>query len=165
MSAASLALATDLLHREAAALDERRWDDWLALFTPDCEYWVPTWRTEETLTEDPQRELSHVYYASRAGLEDRIVRIRSGRSPASMPIRRTAHLLSNILLLDATAAAMQVRSTWATHVFDPHRKTQHVLFGYALHGLSLHDAAWRIRRKKVVLQSDYLPAMVDVYCL
>ena len=53
-------------------LDERRWDEWIALYAPDCEYWVPTWRDEENLTSDPQAELSHIYYANRAGLEDRV---------------------------------------------------------------------------------------------
>jgi 3-phenylpropionate/cinnamic acid dioxygenase small subunit len=162
---AALEAATDLLHREAAALDEQRWDDWLALYLPDCEYWVPTWRTEDALTEDPQRELSHIYYASRAGLEDRIVRIRSRRSPASMPLRRTAHLVSNILVLDAQPETIDARATWTTHVFDPHRKTQYVLFGWARYALAHAEGAWRIRRKRTILQSDYLPAMVDVYCL
>jgi len=97
----SLEIGRDLIVREAVYLDERRWDDWLALFTEDCEYWVPTWRTEEALTSDPQAEISHIYYANRAGLEDRIVRIRSGRSPASVPLRRTTHVVGNFLLAGA----------------------------------------------------------------
>ena len=72
----------DVLHREGVFLDEQRWDNWLALFAPDCEYWVPSWKNEEELTSNPQAELSHIFYANRAGLEDRIVRIRSRRSPA-----------------------------------------------------------------------------------
>ncbi len=153
------------MYREAAYLDERRWDEWLALFAPDCEYWVPTWRTEETLAADPRTELSHIYYASRAGLEDRIVRIRSGKSPASTPLRRTTHVVANVQLLESAGEAMQLRSSWTVHVFDPHHKNSFVLFGYSMHALRRIDAQWRIARKKVVLQNDYLPAMVDVYCL
>jgi len=31
----------ELIAHEARLLDERRHDEWLALFTPDCRYWVP----------------------------------------------------------------------------------------------------------------------------
>ena len=47
-----------LLFEEAAALDERRWHDWLALFTPDCEYWVPAWKSAFETTSDPDGEVS-----------------------------------------------------------------------------------------------------------
>ncbi len=59
--------AIQVLQNEGMFLDDHRWDDWLALFTTDCEFWAPTWRTEDELTNDPQSQLSHIYYASRAG--------------------------------------------------------------------------------------------------
>src|SRR4051812_3532651 len=31
-----------LLFHEARLLDDRRYDDWLATFTPECLYWVPS---------------------------------------------------------------------------------------------------------------------------
>jgi benzoate/toluate 1,2-dioxygenase beta subunit/anthranilate 1,2-dioxygenase (deaminating, decarboxylating) small subunit len=161
----ALEIARGLLAREAASLDERRWDDWLSLFAPDCEYWVPTWRTEDALTANPQAEISHIYYASRAGLEDRIVRIRSGRSPASTPLRRTTHMVSNILVLAQNEGFIQVRSSWTSQVFDPRHKKSDAFFGHALYELRTEDGAWRIARKKTVLQNDYLPSMVDVYCI
>jgi len=163
--AALLDVGTRLLYREAACLDERLWDEWLALFAPDCEYWVPTWCSEEELASDPQRQLSHVYYASRSGLEDRIVRLRSGRSPASLPLRRTAHLVSNVELVAGGEQGMRLRSTWANHIFDPHHCRATVLFGFSRHELVFGAGGWLIRRKKIVLQNDYLPSMIDVYCL
>ncbi len=163
---AALAAGKDLLEREAISLDGQRWDDWLALFTEDCEYWIPTWRHDETLTEDPRAELSHIYYASRAGLEDRIVRIRSGRSPASLPLPRTTHLLSNIRLLDEPADdRMRLRSSWTTQVFFTRSRETHVFFGHSEHSLVSRAGAWRIARKKIVLQNDYIPGMLDVYCV
>jgi 3-phenylpropionate/cinnamic acid dioxygenase small subunit len=156
----------EVLFREAAFLDERRWDDWLALFTEDCEYWVPTWRTEEELTSNPQAEISHVYYAGRAGLEDRVVRVRSGRSPASMPLRRTTHMVGNVMLLSHDGdSSMRLRSSWTSHVFDPHHKKTHLFFGHAHYELRLVDQAWRIAKKTTILQNDYLPSMADVYCI
>lgn len=153
----ALAAGREILYREAAYLDDRRWDDWLALYAEDCEYWVPTWRTEEELSTDPRSELSHIYYANRAGLEDRIVRIRSRRSPASSPLRRTTHVIGNILAIGPDT----LRSAWTCHAFDPHHKNTHTFFGSA----ETTIRAGLIRRRKIILASDYLPAMVDVYCL
>jgi 3-phenylpropionate/cinnamic acid dioxygenase small subunit len=163
---AALAAGTELLEREAIFLDEQRWDDWLALFTADCEYWIPTWRHDETLTSDPKQELSHIYYASRAGLEDRIVRIRSGRSPASMPLPRTTHLLGNIRLAEPpTRERIRLRSSWTTQVFFTRSRETHAFFGHATHELVLRDEQWLIQRKKIVLQNDYIPGMLDIYCV
>ena len=162
----SLEVGRDLVVREAVYLDEQRWDEWLALFTEDCEYWVPTWRTEEELTSNPQAEISHIYYANRAGLEDRIVRIRSGRSPASVPLRRTAHIVGNVLLTGAEEKSLiRLRSSWTSHVFDPRHKKTDTFFGHAYYELRRRGKSWLIAKKKTVLQNDYLPAMVDIYCL
>ena len=64
---ASLAAGIELVHREARHLDEQRWDDWLALYTEDCEFWMPAWKADGTPTANPRTELSHIYYANRAG--------------------------------------------------------------------------------------------------
>lgn len=161
-----LEAARAVLALEAAHLDEQRWDDWLALFAPDCEYWVPTWINEDTLASDHQSQLSQIYYSSRAGLEDRIARIRTGKSPASTPLRRTTHMTSNVVLLSGTVKdGMALRSSWTCHVYDPNSKKIYVLFGYANHDLRFAAGKWLIARKKTVLQNDYLPTMVDVYCI
>jgi 3-phenylpropionate/cinnamic acid dioxygenase small subunit len=157
-------LAHEVLHKEAVFLDDQRWDDWLALYTPDCEYWAPTWRTEDELTNDPRSQISHIYYASRAGLEDRIVRIRSGKSPASTPMRRTAHVLGPVMLDDgATDSTLAVRATWVTHVFDPRHREQFTFFGSSEYTLR-REGEWKISRKKILVKNDYFPAVVDVYC-
>ena len=161
----TLEMGREVLIREAVYLDERRWDEWLALFAEDCEYWVPTWRTEGELTSNPQAEISHIYYANRAGLEDRIVRIRSNRSPASMPLRRTAHIVGNVLIEGNEGDSMRLRSSWTSHVFDPRHKKTDVFFGHAHYELRRDGKTWLIAKKKTVLQNDYLPSMVDIYCI
>lgn len=156
----------DTLTREGVYLDEQKWDEWLALFVPDCEYWVPSWKNEEELTSNPQAELSHIFYANRAGLEDRIVRIRSRRSPASTPMPRTSHVLSGVLPLEKPQAQkMRLRSSWVCHVFFPRIHESHAFFGRAEHELVLRDGNWLIARKKTILQNDYIPTMLDVYCI
>ena len=39
--AACDALAARVLYEEARALDEQRFEDWLALYAPDAVYWIP----------------------------------------------------------------------------------------------------------------------------
>lgn len=158
--------ATETLTREAAYLDEQRWDDWLGLFVPDCEYWVPSWKNEEELTGNPQAELSHIFYANRAGLEDRIVRIRSRRSPASTPMPRTSHLVSGFLPLEKPQAQrIRLRSSWVCHVFFPRIHESHAFFGRAEYELVLSEDVWMIAKKKTILQNDYIPTMLDIYCI
>ncbi|HXQ51277.1 MAG TPA: aromatic-ring-hydroxylating dioxygenase subunit beta [Stellaceae bacterium] len=161
-----LAEGADLIEREAAAIDERRWDEWLALFTADCEYWMPAWKSDDTLTSDPRAELSHFYYASRAGLEDRIYRIRSNRSPASTPLPRTTHIIANTRLIEPAAPdRLKLRCNWASHVFFPRSQESHAFFGHTEHTLVAADTGWLIAKKRIVLQNDYIPTMLDIYCV
>jgi len=163
---ALLDLAVEVLTREAVYLDEQRWDEWLALYAPDCEYWVPSWKNEEQLTSNPQAELSHIFYANRAGLEDRIVRIRSRRSPASTPMPRTSHVISSFMLLEKpNSEKIRLRSSWACHVFFPRMHESHAFFGRAEYELALKGGEWVIQKKKTILQNDYIPTMLDVYCI
>lgn len=158
----------EVLYREAAYLDEQRWDQWLALFVPDCEYWVPSWKNEEELTSNPQAELSHIFYANRAGLEDRIVRIRSRRSPASTPMPRTAHIISNCLPIEEKQThqdQIRLRSSWVCHVYFPRMHESHAFFGRAEYELIFQEGNWLIARKKTILQNDYIPTMLDIYCI
>ena len=80
--------------QEARALDERRWADWLEFYAEDVEYWMPSWDDDDTLTNNPQNEVSLIYYANRQGLEDRIFRIETERSSATIPDTRHSHSIT-----------------------------------------------------------------------
>ncbi len=160
-----LAEAVALLHLEAMLLDERDWDAWLALYEEDAEFWMPAWKSESEPTSDPMKELSMIYYDSRAGLEDRVQRIRSGKSVASTPLRRTAHMVGNVMLADNAGELIGVKSSFNVHVYDTRRKTQHVFFGRTTHGLVRREEGLRIRRKKIILANDCIPTMLDIYCV
>ena len=60
----------DFLYREARYLDDKDWDSWLELYAPDATFWMPSWDDSDQLTEDPQREISLIWYGNRSGLED-----------------------------------------------------------------------------------------------
>jgi benzoate/toluate 1,2-dioxygenase beta subunit/anthranilate 1,2-dioxygenase (deaminating, decarboxylating) small subunit len=155
----------ELIHLENALLDERRWDEWLELFTTDCEYWVPMWESEDTLNTDPTRQLSHIYYSSRAGLEDRIARIRSGQSPASSPTARTTHVIGGILEFDRIGGSRNARSSWSCHVFFPMTRKDYVLHGHSRYEIIGNTGTLKIGKKHVQLLNDYIPTMLDIYCV
>ena len=161
-----LLAASDVLAREGLYLDERRWDDWLALFFEDRIFWAPSWLDDEMLSDDPQTQISLFYFKSRAGLEDRVWRIRSGQAPTLTPMPRTTHLIANpVLDGGASAQAMVVRSAWTCHVYTLRNKTQHVFFGRYEHQLVQIAGNWRIQHKKITLMNDFVPAMLDVFCV
>lgn len=150
------------LGREAAALDAKDWDSWLDLYHPEAEYWVPAWDDSGRLTEDPEREISLIYYPTRAGLEDRVYRIRTGRSSASSPAPRTSHLFS-LLSVEQIDDAIQARTNWsATSVLED-RPT--VYCGSAVYDLEPHGDTFVIRRKYTIVVNDMAQTMLDVYSI
>lgn len=155
--------AEDLLFREALLLDTRRWDEWLALYLPDATFHVPAWRDETSQTEDPDRELSLVWYKGRRNLEDRVWRARSGLSLASTPLPRVVHIVSNVVVDDAAAGV--VASAFAVHLHDPRAERSHAFFGRYRHVLVRHEGAWRIAAKTVHLLNDVIPTVIDFHSL
>ena len=157
-------LAQSLLVREAHLLDSRRWEDWLAMYTPSAVFWVPSWRLDGTPVEDPDREVSLIYHESRAALEDRVWRLESGRSAASTPILRTSHSVTGAVL-EGDPEAPTVLASWNCHVFDPKQQKQHVFFGRYEMRYVPDGPDWRVAKKKIVLLNDYIPTMIDFYCI
>jgi 3-phenylpropionate/cinnamic acid dioxygenase small subunit len=81
----------DFVHHEAMLLDERRYDDWLALFDPDdgC-LWVPG-RTGES---DPSLHVS-IIYDLMPRLRMRVARLASGNEAAEAPPSHTLRTITN----------------------------------------------------------------------
>lgn len=161
MRSALLERSADLLHREASHLDRKRWDDWLALYEPDATFWMPSWDDDGTLIDDPHREISLMYYSSRRGLEERVARIRSGLSSASIPLPRTCHLLSGIRIESEDERSVAVESSFAVHCYR-NGETQ-TFFGAYEHVLRKNGDQLSIARKKIVLVNDVIPSVLDVY--
>lgn len=151
-----------LVQREGMLLDEHAWEQWLELYEPDCEYWVPMWDDDGEPTRDPQSELSLIYYPSRSGLEDRVFRIKTGKSSASMPLFRTAHIRS-APVCDHADGLFVARFSWATHTFR--RGESHTHFGRRTLWLREHDGHLRIARSHTLLCNDLIDQVLDIYHL
>ena len=79
------------LFHEARLLDERRLQEWLALYADDAEYWVPyAWGQQS-----PKDHVS-LFYETKQLLGMRIDRLERELSPLDTPLARTNHYLSNV---------------------------------------------------------------------
>jgi 3-phenylpropionate/cinnamic acid dioxygenase small subunit len=152
--------ARDLIALEGWLLDQRLWDEWLALYLEEAEYWLPCWDGEHALTSDPSTELSLIYYQSRAGLEDRVFRLRTGRSLASSPLPRTCHL-NQVTRITADNGDLLVESNWTTHSFRLNQ--QHCFFGQQTHRLRSTADGIRIAKRTVIVANDRIPNVLDIY--
>ncbi len=159
--------ARQLLFAEARALDDCRWDDWLAMLHPEVEYWVPAWKGESEITGDPDTELSLIYYSDRSGLQDRVNRLRSGRSAASVPPKRTAHSITNVLVSEASGSDIATCAVFHSSVYDTRSRQHHTFFGRYEHVFAkdVAEDTWKITAKKTVLLNDHVPGMIDFYCI
>lgn len=97
-----------LIDREARLLEQDRHEDWLALYAPECIYWVPA----TPGGGDPRREVA-VAFDDRRRLEDRIYRLRSPYAWSQQPGSRTSRLVSNVTpFATDDPATVMVRSTF-----------------------------------------------------
>lgn len=142
------------LYREALLLDEKRWQEWLALYTDDCFYWVPSVVGQQ----DPVNTVS-LYAEDRMRLEMRIIRITHPRAFSQDFPTRMSHVVGNVMLdpengkgsdggLDPKADVV-VRSS--VHILE-YRREDHRLFGGTVrHWLRRDGADWRIAMKRIDL--------------
>jgi benzoate/toluate 1,2-dioxygenase beta subunit len=162
MSGLTLPEAEALLFREARLLDLQDFKGWLDLYSEDVLFWMPAWREDNTLTEDPDRELSLIYYRGKDNLRDRVDRLTSGLSPVSRTLPRVVHLVSNVELVESRDDEATVRASFVAHAYAPRtdRVTSH--FGHYEHGFRKTGDGWLISRKIVRLANDLIPTVLDV---
>ena len=134
-----------LLEKETRALDERRYDAWLALYAPECLYWVPA----TPGGGDPRREVA-IAFDDRRRLEDRIFRLKSDYAWSQRPASRTARLVSNVAVFSTSEpAALMVRSTFLTTEFQAGETRTYA--GWYGHRLRRNREGWDILVKQVNL--------------
>jgi len=134
-----------LLEREARLLDQLRYEDWLALYTPECIYWVPS----TPKAGDPRREIA-VMFDDRRRLEDRIYRLRTGFAWSQAPASRTVRLITNVeVFAVARDDVRMLRSNFLISEFwgDETR----ILTGWTGHRVVQQGDAWKIQAKQVNL--------------
>jgi benzoate/toluate 1,2-dioxygenase beta subunit len=102
-----------LIEKEARLLDQLRFDEWLAMYAPECIYWVPG----TPQAGDPRREIS-ISFDDRRRMEDRIYRLRTGYAWSQAPKSRTVRMISNVeVFATAESTVRMVRSNFLISEF------------------------------------------------
>jgi benzoate/toluate 1,2-dioxygenase beta subunit len=135
-----------LLLLEARLLDERRFDEWLALFAGDAVYWAPTRPEQRT----PADGLS-LLHESRALLEMRVARLQRADAHVQSPPARTLHLVSGIEVLPSQDARWEIEARSTLVVAERRGAESRWFAGRALHVLRRNAETLLIVMKRVDL--------------
>ncbi len=81
------------LYRQAEILDEKQWDDWLALFTEDGHYWMPA-EAEQTDGEG----VPNIFWEDLDLMKMRIGRNIHPQAHSQAPDNRLCHVVSNVII-------------------------------------------------------------------
>jgi benzoate/toluate 1,2-dioxygenase beta subunit len=134
-----------LIEREARLLDALDFDAWLAMYVPECVYWVPATPSGG----DPRREVA-ISFDDRRRLEDRIYRLRTGYAWSQAPKSRTVRMVSNVEVFAAVIDTVRmVRSNYLISEFrvDGTR----LLSGWCGHRFVQCDGRWLVQARQVNL--------------
>ncbi len=152
----------EFLYREAMLLDEKRWQEWLALYTEDCFYWVPSVVGQK----DPVNTVS-LYAEERMRMEMRVIRITHPRAFSQDFPTRMSHLVGNVVLDRDGAQAnggmspkadLVVRSS--VHILEFRKEEQRLFGGTQRHWLRRVGGEWKIAMKRIDLLNCDAPMEV-----
>jgi 3-phenylpropionate/cinnamic acid dioxygenase small subunit len=148
----------DFVVREARLLDEKRYDEWNALFVDDAIYWVP-------LVPGQPEGLDHTshLYEDKLLRDLRIERLKSPRAFSQLPPTRSLHLLQTPTVEPRDPARPdehRVRTVF--QYVESQGDELHTFFGVAWHRIVVDErGALRMAHKRVdLINSDAaLPAV------
>src|SRR5262245_60778661 len=129
---------------EARLLDEGRFDEWLALFTADAWYWVPSEPNQANA-----RDTISLIYDDRRLLETRVRRLASPRIYSQEPRSRTSRMIGNVTIEQTEGNACTVRSKF--QLLEYRRETQRIFGGTCFHRLVRGSDGIQIAWKRVDL--------------
>jgi 3-phenylpropionate/cinnamic acid dioxygenase small subunit len=154
------------LYQEAELLDERRYEEWLALFTDDAHYFMPMRRNVPR--DEPEREFTRAgldvnwFDEGKDTLTRRVKQILTGIHWAEEPPSRICHMISNVQVLAASPAGpspaeVSVKSRFLVYRNRVETETD-FLVGKREDLLRRVNGGWKIARRTIVLDQSVLLA-------
>lgn len=151
------------LYAEADLLDDRLFDEWLALLADDIHYWMPV--RANRLARELDREFSAAGEAAffdenKAHLEQRVQRLHTGMAWAEDPPSRTRHFVTNVRISPrATDGELDVTSNFILYRTRLEREMD-LFAGKRIDVLRRVDSAfgWQIAKRTILLDQSTLLA-------
>lgn len=136
----------EFVAHEYLLLDQARYADWLALFSPDGHYWLPC-SAEQTDPGEPS-----LAYEDRLMLSIRIERLSHPQAHSQHPPSRSLHVLQASRLVSSDQADQPHWVLRTPFIYFEQRGEQQIqLPGTATHYLTKIDGTLHIRQKRVDL--------------
>ncbi|MGB0629117.1 MAG: aromatic-ring-hydroxylating dioxygenase subunit beta [Alphaproteobacteria bacterium] len=132
------------LFYEARLLDERRFEEWMALFAEDGIYWIPATPGQE----DPLGEVS-IAYEDRQLIDVRVRRLRHPENYADQPTVRSRRVIGNVMIDSMENDAVVARSNFTLADFQGDE--QRMFIGEYVHILRPLGDGYEIVQKRVNL--------------
>ena len=154
------------LYQEAELLDERRFDEWLALLTEDVRYYMPIRRNVKfsELNREFTRQGKGINWfdEGKDTLTRRVNQIQTGIHWAEEPLSRICHMVSNVQLLQTTPSVWEPREVSVKSRFMIYRNRVETetdfLVGKREDQLRKVDGGWNIAQRRIILDQNVLLA-------
>jgi len=135
--------AEQLLYRQAALLDEKKWQDWIDLFTPDGVYWMPPDPSHTSWDGMPA-----IFAEDRNLMTVRMKRVLHPDAWSQKPLWGTNHVVSNVIVDRAAKNGdLVVRSRF--HMMELRRDDVRHFAGQYTHHLKKVKSGYRIKLQRV----------------
>ncbi|WP_214369714.1 aromatic-ring-hydroxylating dioxygenase subunit beta [Pseudonocardia sp. H11422] len=141
-------------YHEARLLDERRFDEWIELFTSESTYWAPVRVTREGDPDRMQRGELALFDDDFGTLELRVASLSAKSAWAEIPPSRTRHLITNVTATESDVEGqVSARSNFV--IFRSRLEaTEHTFFGSREDILMREGGSWRILERKILLDHN-----------
>lgn len=149
----------DFVYREAELLDERRFEQWLAMFADDGCYWIPA-RAAQT---DARLQVS-LLLEDKLLLSARIERLTGERTFSQQPPSRGQHVLQRPAVTATDHERREYRLRTRYLYVESRGAEQHLFACTASHLLLATAAGLRISEKRVdLLNADAPLPMIQLF--
>ena len=156
----------DFYYTEADMIDDRRFKEWLELFTEDVVYFMPI-RRNVKFGQHKERENTRSgegiswFDEDKWTLTKRVDQILTGVHYAEEPLSRVCHMVSNVQILairgDCPQREVDVRSRFLVYQNRVQSET-YTFVGKRTDTLRLTEDGWKIARREIVLDQNVLLA-------
>jgi 3-phenylpropionate/cinnamic acid dioxygenase small subunit len=159
------------LYNEARLLDERRFQEWLALYAEDVRYWMPVrgnrypksskaiviMDPDRYVEDDVARENEMAFFdETKKTLSGRVARLETGMAWAEDPPSKTRHLITNVQV-EPGDAADEVKAYSNFIVYRNRAEIEQEFYaGSRQDKLRRVNGGWQLTRRKIVLDMNVL---------
>lgn len=130
------------LYRQAELLDDKQWQAWIDLFTPDGVYWMPPEPSHTTWEGMPA-----IFAEDKNLMTVRMKRVLHPDAWSQRPLWETSHVVSNVIIEKETPDEVVVRSRF--HLLELRRDDVRHFAGRYRHTLKKTAAGYAIKLQRV----------------